>query len=140
MLADEPFSDHPRSVCPVVAAFFREYNDGLTDADRDELLPYAAQIVGTRSSRRVRRERGRIMMEWAASANRRWRPVPGFGLRRWSWTADGAASVAASTALRLPPEARRREVTDLVAALLAVGDGTTTPPVAVPELRELIPS
>ncbi len=27
MLADEPFSDHPKSVCPLIAAFLRDYND-----------------------------------------------------------------------------------------------------------------
>ena len=32
MLAGERFSDHPQSVCPVIAGFLRAYNDLLTTA------------------------------------------------------------------------------------------------------------
>ena len=32
MLASEPFSDHPASVCPVIASFLRAYNDSVDDA------------------------------------------------------------------------------------------------------------
>jgi hypothetical protein len=32
MLAGERFSDHPRSVCPVIASFMRALNDELGDA------------------------------------------------------------------------------------------------------------
>jgi hypothetical protein len=31
MLAGEPFSDHPRSVCPVIGSFLRAYNDRIDD-------------------------------------------------------------------------------------------------------------
>jgi len=30
ILAGEPFTDHPQSVCPVIGAFLRAYNDGST--------------------------------------------------------------------------------------------------------------
>src|SRR5258707_15010742 len=50
MLAGEPFSDHPETVCPVIAAFLRGYNDRLPDGELDELYPYAALVVGTAAS------------------------------------------------------------------------------------------
>jgi hypothetical protein len=66
MLAGEPFSDHPRSVCPVIAAYMRALNDGLGDAERQELYAYAAEIVGTRGSRRLRRARARACARWSS--------------------------------------------------------------------------
>jgi len=47
MLAGEPFSDRPRTVCPVIAGFLRTYNDLLPDSERDTLYPYAALVVGS---------------------------------------------------------------------------------------------
>lgn len=60
MLAGEPFSDHPRSVCPVIAAFLRTLNDRVGDDARQALYPYASKAVGTRSSRRIERRRARL--------------------------------------------------------------------------------
>jgi hypothetical protein len=67
MLAAEPFSDHPQSVCPVIGAFLRAYNDGLPDDRRQDLYGYAARVVGTASGRRVRRERARRCLTWLAA-------------------------------------------------------------------------
>ena len=53
MLAGERFSDHPRTACPVIAAFLRAYNDCVDDPRRQDLLPYAAEVVGTRADRDV---------------------------------------------------------------------------------------
>jgi hypothetical protein len=47
MLAGEPFSDHPRSVCRVVGALLRGTNDRLDDTARQRLYGYAAEAVGT---------------------------------------------------------------------------------------------
>ena len=33
--AGEPFSDHPNCVCPVIAAFLRNWNDSLKDDERN---------------------------------------------------------------------------------------------------------
>jgi hypothetical protein len=99
MLAGEPFSDAPRSVCPVIAAFLRRYNDAVDDARRRALYPFAAKAVGTRGARRVRRARARRCREWhAAATGRRWRVhlVPG------SEAADLAACAAAATSDRHP--------------------------------------
>jgi len=45
--ADEPHSDHPRCVCPQLAAFGRRLNDVLGDEQRQRLVPLIPQMVGT---------------------------------------------------------------------------------------------
>jgi hypothetical protein len=65
MLAGEPFSDRPRCVDPVLAAFLRTYNDGIDDKRRQELYPIAAEAVGTRSVSSVQSERARMCLRWA---------------------------------------------------------------------------
>src|SRR5215510_2136494 len=67
MLAGEPFSDRPRCVDPVIAAFLRTYNDGIDDKRRQELYPLAAEAVGTRSVSSVQSERARMCLQWAQS-------------------------------------------------------------------------
>jgi hypothetical protein len=65
MLAHEPFSDHPASVCPVIAAFLRSYNDHVDQARRKDLYRYAAQAVGTRADASVERVRAGMCRRWA---------------------------------------------------------------------------
>jgi hypothetical protein len=67
MLAGEPFSDRPRCVDPVIAAFLRTYNDGIDDKRRQDLYPLAAEAVGTRSVGSVQAERARMCLDWAQS-------------------------------------------------------------------------
>lgn len=50
MLAGEPFSDRPACACRVIGAMLRGYNDTVEDAARQDLLRYAAEAIGTRSS------------------------------------------------------------------------------------------
>ena len=71
MLAGEPFSDRPRSVCPVISTFLRGYNDWLGDARRQELYPYASLVVGTRASRQVQRARAAHLARWSLEMRRR---------------------------------------------------------------------
>lgn len=52
MLAAEQFSDHPSTVCPVLAAFLRAYNDHLPPRLRQHLYPWASEAVGTRDLQR----------------------------------------------------------------------------------------
>jgi hypothetical protein len=74
MLAGEPFSDHPASVCPVLGSFLRAYNDSISDARRQDLYDYASRIVDTRGSLDVQRERSQRLIEWAEMMYRRgWR-------------------------------------------------------------------
>jgi hypothetical protein len=71
MLAGEPFTDRPESVCPVVAAFLRAYNDAIDDRRRHDLYRYAATAVGTRASATVTRRRAQRCLE-ELRAQRRW--------------------------------------------------------------------
>ena len=57
MLAGERFSDHPKSVSRVIAAFLRAHNDAIDDTRRQDLYRCAAQVVGTRTTRATERAR-----------------------------------------------------------------------------------
>jgi hypothetical protein len=70
MLAGESFSDHPGSVCPAIAGFLRSYNDSIDDRRRQDLYPYAAKTVGSRSTAAVERERARRLLQWASQRQR----------------------------------------------------------------------
>jgi hypothetical protein len=67
LFAGEEFSDRPRCVCPVIAAFLRGWNDRAPYAERQRLAPYAARIVGSRGGDRVTRERRNLCLEWAGA-------------------------------------------------------------------------
>lgn len=47
LLAREPWSDHPASVHPVLAAVARAVNDGVGDTARNGLAPLVPQMIGT---------------------------------------------------------------------------------------------
>jgi hypothetical protein len=64
MFAGEPFSDRPRCVCPVLAAFGRSWNDGLPDADRGQLKQYIPRLLNTRSSKAVEDRRALMAADW----------------------------------------------------------------------------
>ena len=91
MLAGEPFTDHPSSVCPVIGAFLRAYNDVLEDDRRQVLYAYAAKVVGTRRGRREERSRARIAAETLLDRGER-PPSPRMALprRRRERIADAA--------------------------------------------------
>ena len=76
MLAGEPFSDHPASVCPVIGSFLRAYNDSVDDTRRQDLYAYASKVVGTRTSAEGQRARAERLLEWASQVRqRRWTRV-----------------------------------------------------------------
>lgn len=73
MLADEPFSDHPASVCPVIASLLRAYNDSIDDQRRQDLYGYAARVVGSRGSAELERRRTAYLTAWMGTPKaRRW--------------------------------------------------------------------
>jgi hypothetical protein len=73
MLADEPFSDHPASACPVIGALLRAYNDSVDDRRRQDLYVYATKVVGSRGSAELERLRAEHLSAWTArSKTRRW--------------------------------------------------------------------
>lgn len=90
MLAGERFTDHPGSVCPVIGAFLRAYNDVVDDDQRQDLYEYAALVVGSRGSPAVMRARADRLTAWALQRRERhwsrrflparWRTI---GLEEW---------------------------------------------------------
>jgi hypothetical protein len=66
MLAGEDFTDRPKCVDPVVAAFLRAFNDRLDHLRRQQLFPYASAVVGTRTSRRATRRRRATCLAYAS--------------------------------------------------------------------------
>lgn len=65
MLAGEPFTDHPASVCPVIGSFLRSYNDSIDERRRQSLYEYASRVVGSRGGLRVQEERAERLAGWA---------------------------------------------------------------------------
>jgi hypothetical protein len=75
MLAGERFSDHPKSVCPTVAALLRAYNDALDGDSRQDLYRFASEAVGTRAGYELAEHRAQFVLAWARSrqySRRRW--------------------------------------------------------------------
>jgi hypothetical protein len=64
MLAGEPFTDHPWSVCPIIGSFLRAYNDSLDDGRRQDLYALAAKVVGSRASEETHRARAERLATW----------------------------------------------------------------------------
>ena len=71
MLAGEPFSDHPVTVCPVIGSFLRAYNDSIDERRRQDLYAYASKAVGSRSGIGIQRERADRLAGWAFEMQRR---------------------------------------------------------------------
>jgi hypothetical protein len=70
MLADEPFTDHPASVCPVIGSLLRSYNDSIDAERRQDLYEYASKVVGSRADARTRQRRAARLAEWAEEMQR----------------------------------------------------------------------
>ena len=64
MLAGGRFTDRPRSVSHVVAAFVRQYNDYVDDRRRADLYAYITHAIGSRGSRAAESARARRCLEW----------------------------------------------------------------------------
>ena len=63
-LAGEPHSDEPRCACPVLSAFVRAVNDSLADDARNRFLrPLVPQLVNSRASVAVERQRGLLVLD-----------------------------------------------------------------------------
>jgi hypothetical protein len=125
LLAGERFTDHPRSVCPVIAGFLRSYNDRLPDGEHDELYAYASLVVGSNGRRSVRLERARHVLTWADRPSARPRRRHRLLVRLQPW--DLVLLPAVRAALRLDPQERRVAVRALLEELVAMG---CDPPVA----------
>jgi hypothetical protein len=126
MLAAEPFSDHPPSVCPVIAAFLRVYNDAVDDERRQDLYGYAAKVVGSRAGPEATAVRAAHLAERTRQmrkARRRWPLGVGFLIGFW-WT-PGFTPDASFAVSEFVVRGRdgHREALALVDELLAIGAG-----------------
>jgi hypothetical protein len=65
-IAGEPWSDHPECVCPVIAAFLRNWNDSLDTEDRNRLITPAliVKTIGTRGSKELEKRRSLMAADW----------------------------------------------------------------------------
>jgi hypothetical protein len=91
MLAGERFTDHPKSVCRVIASFLRAYNDAVDDRRRQDLYPCAASVVGTRGSRTTERARLARCERELADLRGRLAPSP------FRWIAHGLRALDATS-------------------------------------------
>jgi hypothetical protein len=59
------WSAHPPCVCPVIGAFVRTWNDGLSDAERtDILLPFVPRLLNTKRDEATERARAMMAADW----------------------------------------------------------------------------
>jgi hypothetical protein len=143
MLAGEPFSDHPASVCPVIGSFLRAYNDSIDDRRRHDLYAYAAKVVGTRAGLAIQRKRSERLSDWAVDMQqRRWtRMLPPSRLRIAGLKRHPSTHALGTSAVRViarHTDETHREVLGLLDELLAIG--VPPKPAIAPEATEKLPS
>jgi hypothetical protein len=124
MLAGEPFDDHPKSVCPVIGAFLRAYNDRIDDGRRQDLYAYAAKVIGSRASRDLEHARAERLSAWALELHSsRWlqRLVP--ARLRASVQTSRADLVGSHAVCAIPQhnDETHAEVLSLIDELLTIG-------------------
>lgn len=100
MLAEEPFTDRPATISPVIGAFLRTYNDGLDDRRRQDLYPLASLIVGTAAGRTLERERASRCLGFSRTLGA---ALPSGRAAVGMSTAEASGSWAALAALRTGP-------------------------------------
>jgi hypothetical protein len=124
MLAGEPFSDHPRSVCPVIGSLLRAYNDSVDSRRRQDLYACAAKVVGSAAGDDVQRARVQHLREWAQLQRpRRWTLWLGSGLRALLAQRAESVELSGSRALAAVPRTAKTHaaVLALVDELLEIG-------------------
>jgi hypothetical protein len=123
MLAGEPFTDRPVSVCPVIAAFLRSYNDGVDDERRRDLYRFASETVGMRGPDSVRQSRGDVCRTWIRDRHPKLAGGPARLVptrwRTWGTKDDEQAGMVAG---RLAAQSVRRDRAGAHAAALALAD------------------
>lgn len=134
MLAGESFTDHPRSVSPVIATFLRSYNDIVDDERRQDLYRYAADVVGTAGDERAEHLRAERLIDWAEAmeaTRSRWSPLRRLRRRGAHTTRRKGAAEAARYAIRVMPRISDRShtcVLDLLDDLIAIGSSAVPVP------------
>ncbi|HZE03958.1 MAG TPA: hypothetical protein VE127_01970 [Solirubrobacteraceae bacterium] len=133
MLAGGPFTDHPRSACPVIGAFLRAYNDWVDDRRRQDLYAYAAEVVDSRASRDVEKARAKRLIEWAEELETRRLKRFVLGRGRRMQAQDPRPDDIASRvlyAIARQKDHPHQEALALIDELLGIGQAPTRHPVA----------
>jgi hypothetical protein len=123
LLAGERFSDHPESVCSVIAGFLRGYNDWIDDRRRQDLYAYASRVVGTAQSRQVRDARAQRCLSWYRDAEARHSTLAlRFRLpaRKYAWQTAGAW--AAHRVAQRSDDQLHREALQLIDELVEISE------------------
>lgn len=137
MLAGEAFTDHPRSVCRLLGAFLRGYNDMIDDERRQDLYECAAKIVDTAGPPELEMLRAERLAGWTEgiSARRRFAVLTRIGRcvrRRGGPREPEACAREAILAVRNPSEETHASVLALIDELVAIRPesmmGPTRPP------------
>jgi hypothetical protein len=143
MLAGEQFTDHPVSVCPVIGALLRSYNDSIDDRRRQDLYAYASKVVGSRAGLGVERARIERMTAWTHERRpprrTRWL-MPG---RLRAFAPDPPVHILAARAVQAIPahdDRSHAEVLELVDELLALGRRRRVGELAVSERADQAPT
>lgn len=141
MLAGEPFSDHPASVCPVIGSFLRAYNDSIGDDRRQDLYAYASDVVGSRAGLGIQRERAERLVDWAIEMQQsRWtRLLPLSRLRAVGLRRQPSVHAIGTYAVHAIPkhtDHSHAEALVLLEDLLAIGSGSAPPMPAPAEDRD----
>jgi hypothetical protein len=126
MLSGEEFSDHPDTVCPVIAGFLRGYNDCVDDERRQDLYAYASKVVGSRGSSFTTSRRKRMVRRWARGLDqRRWAGLSvrlGFVAGPVDPLGGYVGHLVATCRDRSDAARLHREVLSLVDRMLRIGD------------------
>jgi hypothetical protein len=117
VLSEEPVSDRPRAVCPVLASFLRAYDDVVEGAKREDVTRYAVLSIGTRGGVRVRVRRARRSRDLCR----------GLGVNPRPGRSAGAEAARALLAVEDPDE--RHEIALAFAdELIEIGGSPDLPP------------
>jgi hypothetical protein len=130
MLAGEPFSDHPSSVCPVIGSVLRAYNDSIDDTRRQDLYAYAAKVVDTRAPADVEQRRIEQVTAWMYNPDsRRFRFRLPARLRAVSPRPPlDVLAASAVRSLRTHDDCTHAQMLALVDSLIAMGRRAPTVP------------
>jgi hypothetical protein len=139
MLAGEPFSDHPASVCPVIGSLLRAYNDSIDDTRRQGLYAYAAKVVDSRGPAELEHRRIEHVTAWMFKPDsRRFRFRLPARLRAVSPRPPlDVLAASAVRSLRTHDDETHAQMLALVDNLLAMGaPAQTAPDVATAPTRD----
>ncbi len=135
MLAGERYTDRPRSACPVIGSFLRQYNDRTDDERRQDLYEYASRVVGTRGDRALARRRAAACLDFIR-ARRRMDALELWPCWTLRWRTCAIAQSAGVIAARDATDEGHRAALALVDALIDMAPRSDTP-VAPPTPRSV---